>query len=78
MERYYAYGITQIKLGTYITASAICMTPGVGIYAFAGGPLASAGLAKASIYLSIAAIFFVLVSLLSNRLKKRFLGQRKD
>jgi uncharacterized membrane protein YdjX (TVP38/TMEM64 family) len=74
----YAYGITQIKLGTYITASAICMTPGVAIYAFAGGSLASAGLAKASIYLSIAAIFFVLVSLLSNRLKKRFLGQRKD
>ncbi len=74
----YAYGLTNIKLGTYITVSAICMTPGVAIYAVAGGSLTSGDLTKAFVYLGIAAVFFVLVSLISRRLKKRFLDQPED
>ncbi|WP_162924432.1 TVP38/TMEM64 family protein [Rubrobacter indicoceani] len=74
----YAYGVTRIKLGTYVTVSAICMTPGVAIYAFAGGSLTSGGITRAFVYLGIAAVFFVLVSMISTRLKKRLLDQKED
>ncbi|MGI8650266.1 MAG: TVP38/TMEM64 family protein [Rubrobacter sp.] len=74
----YAYGVTRIKLGTYVMVSAICMMPGVAIYAFAGGSLTSGGITRAFVYLGIAAVFFVLVSMISTRLKKRLLDQKED
>lgn len=69
----YVYGLTKIGLGAYVLVSGICMAPGVIAYAFAGGSLSAAGgdLRKTFLYLSVAAIFFVLVSLIPGWIKRR-------
>ena len=72
----YAYGLTKIELSTYVLLTAICIVPGVGVYAFAGGSLAAAreNLTKTFVDLETAAVFFVLVSLIPNWIKKRKRG----
>ena len=69
----YAYGITKIGLGTYVLLTAVCIIPGAAVYTFAGGSLASAqqDLTRTFIYLGIAAVFFVAVSLIPGRLRSR-------
>ena len=69
----YAYGITGIGLLTYVLLSAICIIPGAAVYTFAGGSLASAqaDLTRTFIYLGIAAVLFVVVSLIPGWLRKR-------
>ena len=69
----YAYGITKIGLGTYVLLTAVCIIPGAAVYTFAGGSLASAqqDLTRTFIYLGIAAVFFVGVSLIPGRLRRR-------
>ncbi len=70
----YVYGITNISLGTYIFISWICMLPGTIAYVFAGGALISGkgDIKKTIIYLAIAGVFFVLVSLVPSIIKKRY------
>ncbi len=67
----YAYGLTKIGLGTYVLVSAICITPGVIAYTFAGGSVTSGELTRTFIYLGIAAVFFVLLSLVPGWLRNR-------
>jgi uncharacterized membrane protein YdjX (TVP38/TMEM64 family) len=68
----YAYGLTKIKLGTYVLVTATCMLPGTIAYTFAGGSLSSGRLDTSMfVYLGIAAVFFVLLTLIPGWLKKR-------
>jgi len=70
----YVYGITNISLGTYVFVSWICMLPGTIAYVFAGGALISGkgDIKKTIMYLAIAGVFFVLVSLIPGMIKKRY------
>ncbi len=69
----YAYGITKIGLGTYVLLTAVCIIPGAAVYTFAGGSLASAqqDLTRTFIYLGIAAVFFVALSLIPAWIRRR-------
>lgn len=69
----YAYGLTKIRLGTYVLLTSVCIVPGTIAYTFAGGSLAAAreDLTKTFAYLSIAAVFFVLVSLVPVWIRRR-------
>lgn len=69
----YAYGLTKIKFLTYMLVSAIFMLPGTIAYVQIGGALVSGegNLSKTLIYLSIAGILFLLVSLIPKFLRKR-------
>ncbi len=69
----YAYGLTKIKLATYVLVSAVCIVPGTAAFAFAGGSLTTAGegLGRTFIYLGIAAVLFVLLSLIPGYLRRR-------
>ncbi len=69
----YAYGITRIGLGTYVLLTAICIIPGAAVYTFAGGSLAAAqqDLTRTFIYLGVAAVFFVVVSLIPGWIRRR-------
>lgn len=69
----YAYGLTKIKFLTYMLVSAIFMLPGTIAYVQIGGALVSGegNPSKTLIYLSIAGILFLLVSLIPKFLRKR-------
>ena len=69
----YAYGLTKIKFATYVLVSAIFMLPGTIAYVQIGGALVSGegNLRKTLIYLSIAGVLIVLVSLIPKFLRKR-------
>ena len=69
----YAYGLTKIGLPTYVLFTAVFIVPGVAVYTFAGGSLATAreNLTQTFLYLGIAAVLFVLVSLIPGWLRKR-------
>lgn len=69
----YAYGLTRIGLGVYVGLTAICIIPGAAVYAFAGGSLAAAreDLTRTFVYLGMAAVLFVVISLLPAWLRRR-------
>ena len=69
----YAYGLTRVGVGSYVLLTALCIVPGVIVYTFAGGSLASAreDLTRTFAYLGVAAVFFVLLSLIPGRLRRR-------
>ncbi|MEJ7842131.1 MAG: VTT domain-containing protein, partial [Rubrobacter sp.] len=73
----YAYGITKIRLGTYVLLTAVCIILGAAVYTFAGGSLASAqqDLTRTFVYLGIAAVFFVAVSLVPGWIQRRNRGK---
>ncbi len=68
----YAYGLTKIKFPTYVLASSIFMLPGTIAYVQIGGALVSGegNLDKTLIYLSIAGVLIVLVSLIPKFLRR--------
>ena len=70
----FAYGLTKVKFSTYALVSLTCMIPGTAAYVFAGGALVSGkGDLKTTLaYLAVAAIMFVIVSLIPGFLKKRY------
>ncbi len=72
----YAYGLTGIGIGTYVLLTGICIVPGVLVYTFAGGSLASAreDLTRTFAYLGVAAVVFVVVSLIPSWLWRRVGG----
>ncbi len=59
----YAYGLTKIGLATYVLVTAVCIVPGVAVFTFAGGSLASARQDPTTtfVYLGVAAVLFVAV-----------------
>lgn len=69
----YAYGLTRIGVGTYVFLTGICIVPGVIVYTFAGGSLASAreDLTRTVAYLGVAAVFFAGASLIPGWLRRR-------
>lgn len=69
----YAYGLTKVRFSTYVLVSAIFMLPGTIAYVQIGGALVSGkgNLFKTLIYLSLAAILVLLVSLMPKFLRKR-------
>lgn len=69
----YAYGLTKIKFLTYLLVSAIFMLPGTIAYVQIGGALVSGegNLRRTFIYLSIAGVLILLVSLIPGFLRKR-------
>lgn len=68
----YAYGLTGIRLSTYVLLTALCIVPGVVVFTFAGGSLANAqqNLGRTLLYLGVAAVFFVVISLVPGWIKK--------
>ncbi len=62
----YAYGLTKIRFTTYVLVSSIFMLPGTIAYVQIGGALVSGegNLRKTLIYLSLAGILILLVSLI--------------
>ena len=67
----YAYGLTRIRLLTYVLVSAICIVPGTVVYTFAGGSITSGDLTRTFVYLGVAAVFLVLLSLIPGWLRQR-------
>lgn len=69
----YAYGLTKIGLGTYVLLTAVCIIPGAAVFTFAGGSLASAqqNLTRTFVYLGVAAVLFVAVSLIPGWIQNR-------
>lgn len=76
----YAYGVTKIGLGTYVLLTAVCIIPGAAVFTFAGGSLASAeqDLARTFIYLGVAAVVFVALSLIPGWIRNRSQGQSDE
>jgi uncharacterized membrane protein YdjX (TVP38/TMEM64 family) len=78
----YVYGLTNISFGTYALVSLVCMVPGTIAFNFAAGSarevILSGGqpdaVKKTMMYLAIAAVFFVLLSLIPGWVKKRYAG----
>ncbi|MEW6338973.1 MAG: TVP38/TMEM64 family protein [Acidobacteriota bacterium] len=76
----YVYGLTKISLGTYALVTLICMIPGTVAFHFAAGSarevILSGGqpeaIKRTLFYLAIAAIAFVLLSLIPGWVKKRY------
>lgn len=76
----YVYGLTNISLGTYALVTLICMIPGTVAFNFAAGSarevILSGGqpeaIKRTLLYLAIAAIAFVLLSLIPGWVKKRY------
>jgi uncharacterized membrane protein YdjX (TVP38/TMEM64 family) len=69
----FAYGLTRIRLRTYVLLSWICMLPGTVAYTLAGGALAE-GIRSARrtvMYLALAGALLVVLSLLPGWLERR-------
>lgn len=68
----YAYGLTKIRFSTYAFVSSIFMLPGTIAYVQIGGALVSGegNLRKTLIYLSLAGVLILLVSLIPRLLNK--------
>lgn len=60
----YLYGLTDISLKTYVSVTLPCMVPATVAYSFAAGSVRTGDLARTLQYLGIAAVFFVLLSLI--------------
>jgi uncharacterized membrane protein YdjX (TVP38/TMEM64 family) len=68
----YVYGLTNIKLHTYVLVSLICMLPGTIAYNFAAGSVRTGDFGRTLWYLGVAAVFFVLLSLIPGWIQKRY------
>jgi uncharacterized membrane protein YdjX (TVP38/TMEM64 family) len=68
----YVYGLTKISLPTYVLVSFLCMLPATVAFNFAAGSVRSGGFGKFFMYLAIAAVFFVLLSLIPAWIKKKY------
>lgn len=70
----YAYGLTRVKFATYVVFTAIFIIPGAAAFSFAGGSLAAAedNLTTTFLYLSVAAVLFVIISLIPRWIGRRY------
>ena len=69
----FAYGLTKIKLSTYILVSWICMLPAAIAYNFMAGSVVSGegDLGATFLYLGVGAVFFVLISFIPGYISKK-------
>jgi uncharacterized membrane protein YdjX (TVP38/TMEM64 family) len=70
----YVYGVTDIPLRTYVLVSLPCMLPATIAYNFAAGSVRTGDFGRALWYLGIAAVFFVLLSLIPGWVRRRYLA----
>jgi uncharacterized membrane protein YdjX (TVP38/TMEM64 family) len=68
----YVYGLTKISLPTYFIVSWICMLPATIAFNFAAGSIRTGQFGKMFLYLAIAAVLFVLLSMIPGWIKKRY------
>jgi uncharacterized membrane protein YdjX (TVP38/TMEM64 family) len=75
----YVYGLTDIPLRTYVLVTLPCMLPATIAYNFAAGSVRTGDFGKTLWYLGIAAVFFVLLSLIPGWVRKRIdTGELRD
>jgi uncharacterized membrane protein YdjX (TVP38/TMEM64 family) len=67
----YVYGLTDIPLKTYILVTLPCMLPATIAYSFAAGSVRTGDLGRTLWYLAVAAVCFVLVSLIPGWVRRR-------
>lgn len=70
----YAYGLTDIKLSTFVLVSLPAMLPATIATSFAAGSVRTGDLGKTFWYLGIAAVFFVFVTFVPSRVASKFGG----
>lgn len=70
----YAYGLTDIKLSTFVLVSLPAMLPATVAYTFAAGSLRTGDLGRTLWLLGIAAVFFVVLSFVPGWVASRFGG----
>lgn len=68
----YVYGLTDIPFGIYVLVNLICMLPGTMAYNFAAGSIRTGDFGRTLWYLGIAAVLFVLLSLVPGWLSRRY------
>ena len=68
----YVYGLTDVPLRTYVLVTLPCMLPATIAYNFAAGSVRTGDFGKTLWYLGIAAVFFVLLSLIPGWVRKRY------
>jgi uncharacterized membrane protein YdjX (TVP38/TMEM64 family) len=68
----YVYGLTKISLPTYFIVSWICMLPATIAFNFAAGSVRTGQFGRMFLYLAIAAVLLVLLSLIPGWIKKRY------
>lgn len=68
----YVYGLTQISLPTYVLVSFVCMIPGCVAFNFAAGSIRAGQFGRFFLYLAVAGLLFVILSLIPGWLKKRY------
>jgi uncharacterized membrane protein YdjX (TVP38/TMEM64 family) len=81
----YVYGLTDIPLRTYVLVTFPTILPGTIAFNFAAGSAREVilsggqpeGLKRTGLYLAVAAVFFVVVSLIPGWVKKRYGGIEK-
>ena len=68
----FIYGLTDIRFVTYVVVNVICMLPGTIAYNFAAGSVRTGDFGRTLWYLGIAAVLFVLLSLVPGLLRRRY------
>ena len=68
----YVYGLTDIPLKTYALVTLPCMLPATIAFNFAAGSVRTGDFGKTLWYLGIAAVFFVLLSLIPGWVRRRY------
>ncbi len=68
----YVYGLTDIPLKTYVLVTLPCMVPATVAFNFAAGSVRTGDFTKTLWYLGIAAVSFVLLSLIPGWVRRRF------
>lgn len=71
----FAYGLTDISFVTYVAVSVVCMLPGTIAYNFAAGSVRTGDFGRTLWYLGIAAVLFVVLSLLPGWLRRRYASE---
>jgi uncharacterized membrane protein YdjX (TVP38/TMEM64 family) len=69
----YVYGLTDIPLRTYILVTLPCMLPATIAYNFAAGSFRTGDFGRTLWYLGIAAVLFVVLTLIPGWVRKRYL-----
>jgi len=68
----YVYGLTDIPLKTYVLVTLPSMVPATVAFNFAAGSVRTGDFARTLWYLGIAAVFFVLLSMIPSWVRKRY------
>lgn len=74
----YVYGLTNIPLKTYVLVTLPCMLPATIAYTFAAGSVRTGDFGRTLQYLAVAAVFFVVLSLIPGWVSKRVPSSELD